>query len=137
VFICQGNPVLKTVFFLNHILRIVLVCSKHFNQLTLKPVYISNWQLNSYVFNSSWYEFYKNIHGYWLEAFSVLLLFSFQLLCKPVLESMFSLFYIKNPIIYITILMGVVLVRTAPTAFHNYVVDDSAWISFDKAFRWG
>jgi hypothetical protein len=26
------------------------------------------------------------------------------------------------------ILMGVVLVRTAPTAFHNVVVDDSAWI---------
>jgi hypothetical protein len=50
----------------------------------------------------------------------------FSYLCKPVLESMFSLFYIKKPIIYITILMGVVLVRTAPTAFHNVVVDDSA-----------
>jgi hypothetical protein len=34
----------------------------------------------------------------------------------------FSLFYIrKKSILYITILLG-----TAPTAFHNVVVDDSA-----------
>jgi hypothetical protein len=44
---------------------------------------------------------------------------------------MFSLFYIiKKSLIYITILLGVVLVRTAPTAFHNVVVDDSAWIDY-------
>jgi hypothetical protein len=39
---------------------------------------------------------------------------------------MFILHYNFFYIIYITILLGVVLVRTAPTAFHNVVVDDSA-----------
>jgi hypothetical protein len=51
----------------------------------------------------------------------------FSYLCKPVLESMFSLFYIRKKF-YITIRMGVVLVRSAPTAFYNIVVDDSGWI---------
>jgi hypothetical protein len=45
--------------------------------------------------------------------------------------SYFSFFYIRKiSTIYIPILLGVVLVRTAPTAFHNVVVDDSAWIYY-------
>jgi hypothetical protein len=64
-----------------------LCFSKHFHQLTLKPVYINNPKVNNVAGKVIQFRFYKIS-------------------------------------IYITILLGVVLVRSAPTTFHILDVDD-------------
>jgi hypothetical protein len=57
MYISQGNPILKTVFFLNLLLRSFRP-SKHFHQLTLKPVCINNPKVNNVYFFKVIKQFY-------------------------------------------------------------------------------